>query len=380
MREAVLVEGVRSAVGKAPRGTLKNTRPDDLLAEVMKGVLARTPELAPKNIDDIAVGCAWPENEQGGNVARIAQMRAGLPNSVSAQTINRFCASGLQAIASAAQNIMCGWTDAALACGVESNSMIPPGGFKNCPNPYLVENYPEAYTSMAITAENVAVKYKISRDDQDIFALNSHQKAIKAVKDGKFKNEILPIKVGGRVFDADDGPRADTSLEGLKKLKPLFKVNGTVTAGNCSQTSDGAAAVILMGRDKAVEYGIKPKFVLRAYAVGGVDPDIMGIGPIEAIPKALKQAGLSLKDIELIELNEAFASQSLAVIRELGIDPERVNVNGGAIALGHPLGCTGVKLTVQIMHELERRQARYGMVTMCIGGGMGAAGIFERLG
>jgi acetyl-CoA acyltransferase len=379
MREVVVVEGVRSAVGKAPRGTLKNTRPDDVLAEVLKAALERAPELKPEDIDDISIGCAWPEEEQGANVARIAQARAGIPNSVSALTINRFCASGLQAIASAAQNIMCGWADVVIGGGVESNTMVPPGGFKPCPNPYLVEHYPEVYSSMAITAENVAVKYNVSREDQDEFAYNSHQKALKAIKEGKFKDEIVPLKVGDKIFDTDDGPRADTSREGLARLRPLFKVGGTVTAGNCSQTSDGAAAIVLMSADKAKEYGLKPRLALRSYAVGGVDPEYMGIGPIVAIPKALKLAGLDIDQIELIELNEAFASQSLAVVRELGIDIDRVNVNGGAIALGHPLGCTGAKLTVQIMHEMEKRKSRYGMVTMCIGGGMGAAGIFERL-
>jgi acetyl-CoA acyltransferase len=351
-----------------------------MLAAVLKGVLARVPELDPKNIDDVSIGCAWPEEEQGANVARIAQARAGIPDSVSALTINRFCASGLQAIASAAQNIMTGWADVVIGGGVESNSMVPPGGFKPCPNPYLIEHYPEAYTSMAITAENVAAKYKVSREDQDAFACGSHQKALAAIREGRFKDQIIPLETGdGGIFDTDEGPRADTSLEGLAKLRPLFKIGGTVTAGNCSQTSDGAAAVVLMSADKAKEYGVKPRFALRSYAVGGVAPELMGIGPVEAIPKALKLAGLTLDQIELIELNEAFASQSLAVVRELGIDIGRVNVNGGAIALGHPLGCTGAKLTVQIMNEMERRSSRYGMVTMCIGGGMGAAGVIERL-
>jgi len=379
MREVVIVEGLRSAIGKAPRGTLKNTRTDDILAEVMNQVLARVPELDANEIDDITIGCAWPEEEQGANVARNAQLRAGIPYTAAAQTINRFCSSGLQAIAIAAQNIMVGWSDVALAGGLESNSMVNSGGYKNCPNPWLAENYPEAFASMAITAENVAVKYDVSREDQDIFAFSSHQKALKAIKEGKFKDEIVPIKVGNKIFDIDEGPRADTSLEGLAKLRTLFKLDGTVTAGNCSQTSDGAAAVLLMSADKAKELGIKPRLALRSYAVGGVPPEIMGIGPTVAIPKALKIANLTLDQVELIELNEAFASQSLAVIREMGIDIDRVNVNGGAIALGHPLGCTGAKLTVQIMNEMERRGSRYGMVTMCIGGGMGAAGIFERL-
>ncbi|MDR1291939.1 MAG: thiolase family protein [Clostridiales Family XIII bacterium] len=379
MKEVVIVEGLRSAIGKAPRGTLKDTRSDDILAEVMGKILSRVPGLDPNDIDDITMGCAWPEEEQGANVARNAQFRAGIPYTASAQTVNRFCSSGLQAIAIAAQNIMVGWSDVALAGGLESNSMVNAGGYKNCPNPWLAEHYPEAFTSMAITAENVADKYKVSREDQDAFAYASHQKAIKAINEGTFKGEIVPIKVGNKLFDTDEGPRPDTSPEGLAKLRPLFKADGTVTAGNCSQTSDGAAAVLIMSADKAKEIGARPRLALRSYAVAGVPPEIMGIGPIEAIPKALKIAGLTLDQIELIELNEAFASQSLAVIRELGIDAERVNVNGGAIALGHPLGCTGAKLTVQIMNEMERRGARYGMVTMCIGGGMGAAGIFERL-
>ncbi|MDR1042677.1 MAG: acetyl-CoA C-acyltransferase [Clostridiales Family XIII bacterium] len=379
MKEVVIVEGLRSAIGKAPRGTLKNTRSEDILAEVMSQVLDRVPKLDPNDIDDITMGCAWPEEEQGANVARNAQFRAGIPYTASAQTVNRFCSSGLQAIAIAAQNIMVGWSDVALAGGLESNSMVTAGGYKNCPNPWLAEHYPQAFTSMAITAENVAARYHVSREDQDAFAFASHQKAIKAINEGKFKNEIVPIKVGGNIFDTDEGPRPDTSLEGLSRLRPLFKMDGTVTAGNCSQTSDGAAAVLLMSADKAKEIGAKPKLALRSYAVGGVPPEVMGIGPIAAIPKALKIAGLTLDQIELVELNEAFASQSLAVAREVGLDAERVNVNGGAIALGHPLGCTGAKLTVQIMHEMERRGSRYGMVTMCIGGGMGAAGIFERL-
>jgi acetyl-CoA acyltransferase len=371
---------MRSAVGKAPRGSLKNTRTDDILGKVMKTIVERVPELDPNDIDDITMGCAWPEEEQGANVTRQAQFIAGIPYTASAQTINRFCSSGIQAIAMAAQNIMVGWADVCIAGGLESNSQVNSGGYKNCPNPWLAENYPEAFTSMALTAENVAVKYDVSREDQDAFALSSHQKALAAIKDGKFKDEIVPITTfEGKIFDTDEGPRADTSAEGLARLRPLFKVGGTVTAGNCSQTSDGAAAVLLMTADKAKEIGVKPRLILRSYAVGGVPPEIMGIGPVAAVPKALKLAGLELDQIELIELNEAFASQALAVCRTLGFDMDRVNVNGGAIALGHPLGCTGAKLTVQIMNEMERRGARYGMVTMCIGGGMGAAGIYERV-
>lgn len=379
MREVVITAGVRTAVGRAPRGTLKDFRPDDLAAEVLKGLLARVPQVKPGDIDDVVLGCAFPELEQGMNLARIVTMRAGIPNSVSAFTINRFCSSGLQAIALAVQNVMCGWADLVVAGGVESMSMIPMGGSKICPNPDLMENYPQAYMSMGLTAETVSERYSVSREDQDAFAAASHKKAVKALQEGRFKGEIVPVKLGSRVFEVDEGPRPETTTEGLAKLRPVFKAGGVVTAGNSSQMSDGAAAVMVMTAEKAKEYGLKPIAAMRAFAVGGVDPEVMGIGPIVAIPKALKLAGLELDQVELIELNEAFAAQALAVVRELGIDPQRVNVNGGAIALGHPLGCTGAKLTVQLLNEMERRQARFGMVSMCIGGGMGAAGIYERL-
>lgn len=379
MREAVIVAGARTAVGRAPRGILRNYRPDDLAADLLKGLMKRVPQVKPEEIDDVVLGCAFPELEQGMNLARIVSMRAGLPNSVSAFTINRFCSSGLQAIALAVQNLMCGWAEVVVAGGVESMSMIPMGGSKICPNPDLMESYPQAYLSMGLTAEVVAERYRISREDQDAFALASHQKAVKAIQEGKFREEIVPVTVGNKEFDVDEGPRPDTTLEGLAGLRPVFKVGGSVTPGNSSQMSDGAAAVLVMTAEKARQYGLRPLAVMRSFAVGGVDPEVMGIGPVVAIPKALKLAGLSLDQIELIELNEAFAAQSLAVVRELGLDPHRVNVNGGAIALGHPLGCTGAKLTVQLLNEMQRRQARYGMVSMCIGGGMGAAGIFERI-
>ncbi|NPV92132.1 MAG: thiolase family protein [Firmicutes bacterium] len=379
MREVVIVAGVRTAVGRAPRGTLKDYRPDDMGAEVLKALLARVPQVKPEDIDDIVVGCSFPELEQGMNLGRVVAMRAGIPNSVSAYTVNRFCSSGLQSIALGVQNVMCGWNDVVIGAGIESMSMIPMGGSKICPNPWLMENYPESYTMMGITAELVAERYKVSREDQDEFSAASHQKAVKAIQEGRFKDEIVPLKVGKKVFDTDEGPRPETTKETLAKLRPVFRVGGVVTPGNSSQMSDGAAAVLIMTAEKAKQYGLKPRLAMRAFTVAGVDPDVMGIGPIYAIPKALKQAGLTLDQIELIELNEAFASQSLAIVRELGIDPARVNVNGGAIALGHPLGCTGSKLTVQLMNEMERRQSRYGMVSMCIGGGMGAAGIYERL-
>lgn len=379
MREAVIVEGVRTAVGKSSKGALKDYRPDDLAADVFKGLLARVPEVNPAEIDDIVLGCAIPEAEQGLNLARIAALRAGIPTSSAGYTINRFCSSGLQAIALAVQSVMAGWGDVVIAGGVEGMSAIPMGGHKVAPNPYLAENYPEAYISMGLTAEMVAERYKVSREDQDAFAVASNQKAVKAIQDGKFKDEIIPINLGSTMFEVDEGPRSNTTMESLAKLKPVFKQGGTVTAGNSSQTSDGAAAVLVMSAEKAKQYGLKPIAVMRSFAVAGVDPEVMGIGPIKAIPKALKYAGFDLSQIELIELNEAFAAQSLAVIRELGINPEITNVNGGAIALGHPLGCSGAKLTVQLLNEMKRRQLRYGMVSMCIGGGMGAAGIFERL-
>ncbi len=391
-REAVIVAGVRTAVGKAPRGSLRTKRPDDLAADVLKGLLARVPQLDPAEVDDVIMGCAMPEGEQGLNVGRVAAMRAGLPNAVAGMTVNRFCSSGLQTIALGTLAVAGGFADVVIAGGVESMSMVPMVGHYFAPNPYLAEHYPEAFTSMGLTAENVAEKFGISREDQDEFALRSHRLAIQAIDGGKFKDEIVPVEVervevtpsGERVrttttFDTDEGPRRDTSLEALARLKPVFRADGTVTAGNSSQTSDGAAAVLIMTRDKAEALGLTPLARLVSFAVAGVPPEIMGIGPVEAVPKALAQAGLSLDDIDLIELNEAFAAQALAVIRQLEMPLEKVNVNGGAIALGHPLGCTGAKLTVQIINELRRRRARWGLVTMCIGGGMGAAGVVENL-
>ncbi len=391
MREAVIVSGARTAVGKAPKGTLRTVRPDDLAATVVKAAIERAPGLDPREVEDVIMGCAMPEGEQGLNLARVAAQRAGLPDSVCGVTVNRFCASGLQTIAMAAQQIMAGQADVIVAGGAESMSMVPMSGNKFSPNPYLAQHDPAMYLGMGLTAENVARDFKISREDQDAFALRSHQRALHAQAEGYFAPGIVPVEVelvevgpeGRKVrrftFDKDEGPRADTSAEALAKLKPVFAVNGTVTAGNSSQTSDGAAAVVVMSREKAESLGLKPRARFLSFAVGGVAPEVMGIGPVVAIPKALKLAGLNLSDIDLIELNEAFASQALAVVRELGIDMERLNVNGGAIALGHPLGCSGAKLTVQILDELERRGGRYGLVTMCIGGGMGAAVIFERL-
>ncbi|KPC72547.1 acetyl-CoA acetyltransferase [Thermoactinomyces vulgaris] len=392
MREAVIVAGARTAVGKAGKGSLKHTRPDDLAAEVVKDLLRRVPQVDPKEIEDVVLGCAFPEGEQGMNMARLVALRAGLPNDVPGMTVNRFCSSGLQTIAIAAEKIMAGFADIIIAGGVESMSMVPMGGYKPAPNPYLMEHLPEAYMSMGHTAEEVAKRFNVTREDQDRFALASHQKAYAAIQAGKFKDEIVPITVKEhsfdakgklqfteRVFDTDEGVRPDTNLETLSKLRPVFHVNGTVTAGNASQTSDGAAAVIIMSREKAEALGVKPLAIFRGFALGGVAPEIMGIGPVAAVPKLLDKVGVSLDEIDLVELNEAFASQAVAVIRELGINPEIVNVNGGAIALGHPLGCTGAKLTVSIINELERRNGRYGIVTMCIGGGMGAAGLIERV-
>jgi len=393
MKEAVIVAAARTAVGKSGKGSLRNTRPDDLAALVIQDVLKQAPAVDASQIEDVILGCAMPEAEQGMNVARIAAMRAGLPHDVAGQTVNRFCSSGLQTIAIASQQIMAGMGKAILAGGVESMSMVPMSSNKFMANPWLASNHPAAYTSMGITAENVARDFKISRADQDAFALRSNQRAVAAIQAGKFKDEVTPVPVeiseveigsGKRVtrsyiFDTDEGPRADTTLEALAKLRPVFHVKGTVTAGNSSQTSDGAAVVLVMEREEALRLGLKPLVRFVGFAVGGVPPEVMGIGPIAAIPKVLKLTGLNLGDIDLIELNEAFAAQSLAVVRELGLDESKVNVNGGAIALGHPLGCSGAKLTVQIIHEMKRRGSRYGMVTMCIGGGMGAAGIFENL-
>jgi acetyl-CoA acyltransferase len=397
MREAVIVSSVRTAVGKAPKGALRTTRPDDLAATAIKEAIARTKGLDPKEIDDVVIGCATPEAEQGMNVARIVSLRAGLPVTTSAMTINRFCSSGLQAIANAAQSIMAGHSEIAIGGGTESMSMIPMGGNKVAPNPWLADNYPDTYLNMGLTAENLAKKYGISREQADEFALASHQKALGAIAAGKFKDEIVPVEVSyayfenaangatalkpkmvKTTFEVDEGPRADTSMDALGKLKPAFHARGTVTAGNSSQTSDGAAAAVIMSAEKARAMGLKPMAKLIAFAVAGCPPEEMGIGPVYAIPKALKIAGLTLDQIGLIELNEAFAAQALSVMKVAGLDPSKVNVNGGALALGHPLGCTGAKLTATILREMERRNARYGLVTMCIGGGMGAAGIFER--
>jgi acetyl-CoA acyltransferase len=396
MREAVIVSSVRTPVGKAPKGTLRATRPDDLAALVIKEAIARVPGFDLKEIEDVILGCAMPEAEQGMNVARIASLRAGLPVEASAMTINRFCSSGLQAIALAAERIMSGQGDVAVAGGTESMSMVPMGGNKISPNPSLMDSYPDAYLGMGLTAENLSKKYGITREQADEFSFASHQKALAAISAGKFKDETVPVEVnyvafengasnGAKpkavkiTFDADEGPRSDTSLEVLAKLKPAFHAHGVVTAGNSSQMSDGAAAALLMSAERARALGLKPLARFLAFATAGCLPEEMGVGPVYAIPKALKIAGLKLDQIDVIELNEAFAAQALSVIKLAGLDPDRVNVNGGAIALGHPLGCTGAKLTATILRELERRNARYGLVTMCVGGGMGAAGIFERV-
>jgi acetyl-CoA acyltransferase len=392
MNEAVIVSAVRTAVGKAPKGTLKNTRPDETGAAAIKEAIARVPGLAASDVDDVIMGCAMPEAEQGMNVARAAAIRAGLPVETSAMTINRFCSSGLQSIAMAADRIRTGGAEVIVAGGLETMSMIPMGGHTIRPNPYLVEHYPDFYLSMGLATENVARKYEVSREVQDEFALRSHQRAAAALDADKFRDETVPVTVAveelderGRkrrrevTFDTDEGVRRDTTLEALAALKPAFHVKGTITAGNASQMSDGAAAAIVMSDARARALGAKPLARFVAYATAGCPPEEMGIGPVFAIPKVLKLAGLDLNDIDLIELNEAFAAQSLAVIRTLGLDLDKVNVNGGAIALGHPLGCTGAKLTASILRELERRNGRYGMVTMCVGGGMGAAGIFERI-
>ena len=392
MREAVIVSAVRTAVGKAPKGTLKDTRPDEMGAAVIKEALARAEGLRASEIEDVVMGCAMPEAEQGMNVARASAIRAGLPVETSAMTINRFCSSGLQSIAIAADRIRTGGADVIVAGGLETMSMIPMGGHIIRPNPYLVEHYPDFYLNMGLATENVARKYEISREEQDAFSLRSHERAARALEGDKFKDETVPLNVTfeeldekGRkqrrevVFEKDEGVRRDTSMESLARLKPAFHVRGTITAGNASQMSDGAAACVVMSDERAREMGLKPLARFVAYATAGCPPEEMGIGPVFAIPKVLKIAGLTLDQIDLIELNEAFAAQSLAVIKELGLDTEKGNVNGGAIALGHPLGCTGAKLTATILRELERRNGRYGMVTMCVGGGMGAAGIFERM-
>jgi len=391
MKEAVIVSAVRTAVGKAPKGTLRYTRPDDMGAAAIKEAMARVPGLDGAQIDDVIMGCAMPEAEQGMNVARAAAIRAGLPVESSAMTINRFCSSGLQTIAMASDRIRTNGAEVIIAGGLESMSMIPMGGHIIRPNPTLIDTYPDFYLSMGLATENVARKYEVTREQQDEFALRSHQRAVAALDADKFKDETVALNVvleelnekGKKqhreiVFDKDEGPRRDSSAAALANLKPAFQVNGTITAGNSSQMSDGAAATIVMSEEKAKSLGAKPLARLIAYATAGCPPEEMGIGPVYAIPKALRMAGLTIDQVEVIELNEAFAAQSLAVIKMLELNPDKVNVNGGAIALGHPLGCTGAKLTASLLRELERRNARYGMVTMCVGGGMGAAGIFER--
>ena len=391
MNEAVIVAAVRTAVGKAPRGTLRTTRPDDMAAAVISDLLKRLPGLPPETIDDVILGCATPEAESGANVARIASLRAGLPHEVPAVTVNRFCSSGSQTIAMAAERIMAGMAECIIAGGTESMSMLR-GNTRFRPNPYLVEHRPDVYLSMGLTAENVARKYQISREESDAFSYRSHQNALAALSAGRLKDDgIVPleieisevadgaIKKKSLTFETDEGPRADTTPEALAKLRPVFHARGSVTAGNSSQTSDGAAAVVVMSETRATQLGFKPLARFVSYGVGGVPPEIMGMGPVVAVPKALKLAGFTLNEIDLIELNEAFACQALAVMRELDIDPERTNVNGGAVALGHPLGASGAKLTVQLLGEMKRRRLRYGMVTMCVGGGQGAATIFENL-
>ena len=390
MREAFVVAAARTPIGKAPNGKLRTIRPDDLAALAIRGALARVPQLSAEQVEDVILGCAMPEAAQGMNIARIACQRAGLPDSVPGVTVNRFCASGLEAIAIAAQRILSGMAEVIVAGGTESMSQVPMGGFKMSPNPRLVDQMPDAYLSMGLTAENVAAKFGVSRQDADAFAYESHQKAVAALEAGRFQAEYVSVPVrevtldenGKRQvtesnFEVDEGPRRDTSLEKLASLKPAFNPKGTVTAGNASQRSDGAAAVVVMSGERVKALGVKPLARFVTYAVTGVPPGIMGIGPVQAIPKALKQAGLKIEDIDLIELNEAFACQALAVIRQCPLPRDRINVNGGAVALGHPLGATGAKLTVSILHELKRRNGRFGLVTMCVGGGMGGAGIFE---
>ena len=392
MKEAMIVSIARTAVGKAPRGTLRGTRPDDMAAAVFGEILRRVPGLDPKEVEDVILGCAMPEAVQGNNMARTVSLRAGLPIDCSAMTINRFCSSGLQSIALASERIMAGFAECMIAGGAESMSLVPMGGYHFSPNPYLMDTYPDSYLTMGLTAERVAGKYGITREQADEFSLRSHQRALAAIAECRFKDEIVPLEItdvslNGKnkpqkrtlTFAVDEGPRKETSLEALGKLKPAFHAKGTVTAGNSSQMSDGAAAAVVTSLDKAKAIGAKPLARFVAFAAAGTLPEEMGIGPVNAIPKALKLAGLKLDDIDLIELNEAFAAQALAVIKLAGLDPERVNVNGGAVALGHPLGCTGAKLTATLLGEMKRRQSRYGMVTMCVGGGMGAAGIFENL-
>jgi len=396
MREAVIVRALRTGGGKAPRGTLKDFRSDDMAAAVIRELLARTPSLDPAEVDDVVIGCATPEAQQGMNMARQIVFLSGLPVTTSAMTINRYCSSGLQAIANAAEQIMCGYAEVAIGGGAESMSMLPMGGYNVSPNTTLVANHADTYLNMGLTAENLVERYGISRAEADGFAVESHRKAAAAQDAGHFREEIVPLMVVNRdleydekgrgrvrtvetIFATDEGVRRDTTLEGLARLRPVFRQNGTVTAGNSSQMTDGAAAALVMSRERATALGLQPMARFVAYATGGVAPEEMGIGPVVAIPKALKIAGLTIDDIDLIELNEAFAAQALSVIKVLGLDPAKVNVNGGALALGHPLGCTGAKLTATLLHEMPRRRARYGIVTMCIGGGMGAAGIFENL-
>lgn len=390
MRDAVIVSAVRTAIGKAPRGALKDTRPDELAAAVIREAVRRVPGLEAAAVEDVVLGCAIPEAEQGLNVARVATLRAGLPVTTCAQTINRFCSSGLQAIAIASYEVMTGQVDVGVAGGVESMSLVPMRGNKYAPNPHLTAEWPEVFISMGLTAENVARRFNVSREDQDAFSLRSHRRAQAAGQAGRFREEVLPLQItrweegNGHpearevVFAADEGVRADTSLDRLAALPPVFAQSGVVTAGNSSQTSDGAAAVVVMAAEVAERLGVRPLGVFRSFAVGGVAPEIMGVGPVEAVPKALRLAQVRLQDIDLIELNEAFASQVLAVVRRLELDENRLNVNGGAIALGHPLGCSGARITVTLLYEMQRRRARYGMATMCIGGGMGAAGVYER--
>jgi acetyl-CoA acyltransferase len=391
-KDAVIVSAVRTPIGKAKRGGLATVRPDEMSATVIKELLNRTPNLEPVEVEDVVFGCAFPEGEQGMNIARMISLRAGLPDTVPAETINRYCSSGVQSVAHVAYAIKAGDVEVGIAGGVESMSMVPMMGYKFSPNPHFAQDLPHYYTNMGLTAENVSVKYDVSRADQDEFALKSNQKAAHAVESGLFDPELIPIEVEVTelgmdekavtkrfTVKRDEGPRGDSTIEALAKLKPAFKDGGTVTAGNSSQMSDGAAAVMVMSMERAAKLGLTPLARFVTFAVGGVPPELMGIGPIAAIPKALKQAGLSMNDIDLFELNEAFAAQSLAVLRTLEMDQDKVNVNGGAIALGHPLGCTGAKLTTQLIYEMARRKSKYGMVTMCIGGGMGAAAIFENL-
>ena len=394
MRDAVIASAVRTPVGKAPKGTLRTTRPDEMGAVVIEEALRRASGIDPAEVDDVILGCAMPEAEQGMNVARIASLRAGIPVEASAVTINRFCSSGLQAIAFAAERVMCGTAGTIVAGGTETMSMVPMGGHKIAPNPELVAHYPDVYLSTGLVAENHARESKISREEQDAFALRSHQRAVAAIDSGRFTDETIPLTVrvatpangngGGPTveeleFTTDEGPRRDTSLEVLGKLRPVFHVQGSVTAGNSSQTSDGAAAVVVTSAERAAEAGLTPLARFVTYTTAGVKPELFGIGPVPAMQKALKLAGLTIDDIDLVELNEAFAVQVLACLKAFPIDPDKLNVNGGAVALGHPLGCTGAKLTTTMLYELQRRGGRYGMVTMCVGGGMGAAGIFERI-